>query len=215
MLRKKLYPRISKKSNHKRSQSIRNSFLKFNIAQQYLWQSCQDFISQLVGCKNLNIKYMAPAPCRTRSSGGTLVGEAETETQTKGKSKMAKITCGVNAAENASFNGMTITQVMEQYGQFFNIPNDNLVVLVNDEEVSNMSYIICSDDDVEFVKSAGEKGAARQASAPLKSLKDIRKENVKRRNVRSVRQRNRLTEKSRSCAVDSRTTLQRNNPHDK
>eukprot|EP00831_Metopus_contortus_P018449 TRINITY_DN1786_c0_g1_i18.p1 TRINITY_DN1786_c0_g1~~TRINITY_DN1786_c0_g1_i18.p1 ORF type:complete len:292 (-),score=14.91 TRINITY_DN1786_c0_g1_i18:495-1370(-) len=97
---------------------------------------------------------------------------------------MAKITCGVNAAENASFNGMTITQVMEQYGQFFNIPNDNLVVLVNDEEVSNMSYIICSDDDVEFVKSAGEKGAARQASAPLKSLKDIRKENVKRRNCR-------------------------------
>jgi hypothetical protein len=100
---------------------------------------------------------------------------------------MAKIICGVNAAENASFNGMTIAQVMEQYGQFFNIPNDNLVVLVNDEEVGDMSYTIRSDDDVEFVKSAGEKGAARRPSHQLKSLRDIRKENVKRRNLKSVR----------------------------
>ncbi len=97
---------------------------------------------------------------------------------------MAKITCGVNAADNASFNGMTIAQVMEQYGQFFNIPKDNLVILVNDEEEHDHSYMIQSDDEVEFVKSAGEKGATKRPYQQPQSLKEIRKENVKRRNRR-------------------------------
>ncbi|MDD5598751.1 MAG: hypothetical protein PHV82_12460, partial [Victivallaceae bacterium] len=71
--------------------------------------------------------------------------------------------CAVNVAENNSFDGMTIAQVMAQYGQFFNIPATNRVILVNDEEVTDTSYVIQPDDDVEFVKSAGEKGQAMPA----------------------------------------------------
>jgi hypothetical protein len=109
---------------------------------------------------------------------------------------MAKITCGVNAADNESFNGMTIAQVMEQYGQFLNIPQNNLVILVNDEEEDDTSYVIQSSDEVEFVKTAGEKGWRKQSRKPKKkdrndygypmSMQDIRKEKVKRRNCRSL-----------------------------
>jgi molybdopterin converting factor small subunit len=71
---------------------------------------------------------------------------------------MAKVSCAVNSAENSSFDGMSIEQVISQYGQFFNIPKTNLVILVNDEEVSGTDYIIQPDDEVEFVKASGEKG---------------------------------------------------------
>lgn len=58
---------------------------------------------------------------------------------------------------NESFNGKTIAQVMESAGPILNIPS-NPVILLNGDEVSDRSIPLSSDDELEFVKPAGEKG---------------------------------------------------------
>ncbi len=70
---------------------------------------------------------------------------------------MAKLICGVNEVSNESFNGKTIAQVMESAGPILNIPA-NPVILLNSEEISDRSATLDSDDELEFVKPAGEKG---------------------------------------------------------
>jgi hypothetical protein len=70
---------------------------------------------------------------------------------------MAKLICGVNEITNESFNGKTIEEAMETAGPLLNIPADNLVILVNGDDAEK-SYVIQSDDEVEFVKAAGTKG---------------------------------------------------------
>jgi len=71
---------------------------------------------------------------------------------------MPKIICGVNEIENDSFNGKTIRNVINDAGQLLNIPQNNLKVLVNGDDEADMNYVIQSGDEVEFIKSAGEKG---------------------------------------------------------
>ena len=70
----------------------------------------------------------------------------------------AKIICGVNEIENESFTGKSIRNVIDQAGQLLNIPQNNLQILVNGNETSDTAYVIRSGDEVEFIKSAGEKG---------------------------------------------------------
>ncbi len=72
---------------------------------------------------------------------------------------MAKLICGVNEVSNDSFNGKTIAQVMESAGPILNIPS-NPVILLNSEEISDRNIPLSGDDELEFVKPAGEKGAA-------------------------------------------------------
>ncbi len=70
---------------------------------------------------------------------------------------MAKLICGVNEITNESFNGKTIEEAMTNAGQLLNIPSDNLVILVNGDD-ADKSHVIQPQDEVEFVKAAGEKG---------------------------------------------------------
>ena len=71
---------------------------------------------------------------------------------------MAKLICGINEISNDMFNGKTIEEVIASAGPLLNLPErSNLVILVNDEE-SDASHVIAADDEVEFVKAAGEKG---------------------------------------------------------
>ena len=72
---------------------------------------------------------------------------------------MAKVICGVNEVSNESFNGKTVAQVMETAGAVLNIPA-NPVILLNGEAVTDRNVPLESGDELEFVKPAGEKGAA-------------------------------------------------------
>ena len=72
---------------------------------------------------------------------------------------MAKVICGVNEVSNESFNGKTVAQVMESAGAVLNIPASPVIVL-NGEPVSDRNVPLESGDELEFVKPAGEKGAA-------------------------------------------------------
>ena len=70
---------------------------------------------------------------------------------------MPKITCGVNEIENDRYDGKTVAEVRTELGVILNIPA-NAKVLINDDEATDESTILENDDEVEFVKAAGEKG---------------------------------------------------------
>ena len=70
---------------------------------------------------------------------------------------MPKITCGVNEIENDRYDGKTIAEVRNELGAILNIPS-NPTILVNGEPVNDESTRLENDDEVEFVKAAGEKG---------------------------------------------------------
>ncbi len=70
---------------------------------------------------------------------------------------MPKITCGVNEIENDRYDGKSIAEVRTELGVILNIPA-NAKVLINDDEATDESTILENDDEVEFVKAAGEKG---------------------------------------------------------
>jgi hypothetical protein len=71
---------------------------------------------------------------------------------------MAKLICGVNEVSNESFNGRSIAQVMETAGPILNIPT-NPVILLNGEAITDRNVPLESEDELEFVKPAGEKGS--------------------------------------------------------
>ena len=71
---------------------------------------------------------------------------------------MAKLICGINEISNDMFNGKTIEEVITSAGPLLNLPDrSNLVILVNGEN-SDISHVLAANDEVEFVKAAGEKG---------------------------------------------------------
>ena len=71
---------------------------------------------------------------------------------------MAKLICGINEISNDMFNGKTIDDVIASAGPLLNLPDrSNLVILVNGED-RDASHVIAANDEVEFVKAAGEKG---------------------------------------------------------
>ena len=70
---------------------------------------------------------------------------------------MPKITCGVNEIENDRYDGKSIAEVRTELGVILNIPA-NAKVLINDVEATDENTELDSDDEVEFVKAAGEKG---------------------------------------------------------
>ena len=70
---------------------------------------------------------------------------------------MPKITCGVNEIENDRYDGKTVAEVRTELGVILNIPA-NAKVLINDEEATDERTILENDDELEFVKAAGEKG---------------------------------------------------------
>ena len=71
---------------------------------------------------------------------------------------MPKLICGVNTIEVGDAEGKTINEAVRSYGQVLNIPKDNCTILVNGDEIDDRDTVISSDDEVEFVKKAGEKG---------------------------------------------------------
>ena len=71
---------------------------------------------------------------------------------------MPKLICGVNTANVGDAEGKTINEAIRVYGQALNIPKDNCTILVNGDEIYDRDTVISSDDEVEFVKKAGEKG---------------------------------------------------------
>ncbi len=71
---------------------------------------------------------------------------------------MAKVICGVNQLESDSFNGQTINQIVRNSEEMLNIPPDALI-LINGEEIGDRDYVVHSSDEVEFVKTAGDKGS--------------------------------------------------------
>ena len=70
---------------------------------------------------------------------------------------MPKLICGVNTIEVGDAEGKTINEAVRSYGQVLNIPKDNCTILVNGDEIDDRDTVISSDDEVEFVKKAGEK----------------------------------------------------------
>ena len=73
---------------------------------------------------------------------------------------MPKLICGVNTIEVGDAEGKTISEAIKAYGQVLNIPKENCTILVNGDEITDKDTVINSDDEVEFVKAAGEKGLA-------------------------------------------------------
>ena len=71
---------------------------------------------------------------------------------------MPKLICGVNTANVGDAEGKTINEAIRVYGQALNIPKDNCTILVNGDEIDDRDTVISSDDEIEFVKMAGEKG---------------------------------------------------------
>ncbi len=71
---------------------------------------------------------------------------------------MPKLICGVNTVEVGDAEGKTINEAIRAYGQVLNIPKNNCKILVNGDEIDDRDTVINSDDEVEFVKAAGEKG---------------------------------------------------------
>ena len=71
---------------------------------------------------------------------------------------MPKLICGVNTIEVGDAEGKTINEAIKAYGQVLNIPKENCTILVNGDEITDKDTVINSDDEVEFVKAAGEKG---------------------------------------------------------
>ncbi|MBI3098428.1 MAG: hypothetical protein HYY93_09335 [Planctomycetes bacterium] len=71
---------------------------------------------------------------------------------------MSKITCGANELDDSRWDGKTIDQVRSELGAVLNIP-ENAVVLLNGDEVRQGSSTLHENDELEFVKASGEKGA--------------------------------------------------------
>jgi molybdopterin converting factor small subunit len=71
---------------------------------------------------------------------------------------MPKLICGVNTVNVGDAEGKTISEAIRSYGQVLNIPKDNCKILVNGDEIEDNDTVIDADDEVEFVKAAGEKG---------------------------------------------------------
>lgn len=72
---------------------------------------------------------------------------------------MPKLICGVNTIGVEDAEGKTIAEAIKAYGQVLNIPKENCKILVNGDEIFDRETVINSDDEVEFVKAAGEKGS--------------------------------------------------------
>lgn len=70
---------------------------------------------------------------------------------------MPKITCGVNEIENDRYDGKTVAEVRNELGAILNIPS-NPTILINGEPVTDEDTELENDDELEFVKAAGEKG---------------------------------------------------------
>ena len=70
---------------------------------------------------------------------------------------MARFICGANELSNSSFDGRSIADARNGLRTALNISDDMKVVL-NTHETSDLQSVIRPDDEVEFVKPGGTKG---------------------------------------------------------
>lgn len=70
---------------------------------------------------------------------------------------MARFICGANEHATPDYDGRTIADARNGLRQALNI-SDDMKVLLNDNETTNLQTVIRQDDEVEFLKPGGTKG---------------------------------------------------------
>ncbi len=70
---------------------------------------------------------------------------------------MARIVCGPNAIDSSRYDGKTIEAVKTELREVINIP-EGATVLLNGSPSTTCTTPLRSTDELEFIKSAGEKG---------------------------------------------------------
>lgn len=70
---------------------------------------------------------------------------------------MARIVCGPNQLEGSQYDGKTIEAVRAELRCTLNIP-EAATVLLNETPCSSPGTPLRAEDELEFVKAAGEKG---------------------------------------------------------
>ena len=70
---------------------------------------------------------------------------------------MAKFICGCNETDVTTFDGRTISDARNGLRQSLN-NSDDMKVLLNSNEISDMQSVIRTDDEIEWVKPGGTKG---------------------------------------------------------
>ena len=70
---------------------------------------------------------------------------------------MAKFICGCNETDVTTFDGRTISDARNGLRQALNI-SDDMRVLLNSNEVSDIQTVVRADDEIEWVRQGGVKG---------------------------------------------------------
>lgn len=70
---------------------------------------------------------------------------------------MANYTCGVNEHSTPNYDGRSIADARNGLRQALNI-SDDMKVLLNDNETTDLNAVIRADDTIEWVKPGGSKG---------------------------------------------------------
>jgi hypothetical protein len=68
-----------------------------------------------------------------------------------------QIQMGTNSIDSEGFDGITLASFVDRLDSTFHIRGCS--VLVNGSPTSDMNYIIRSDDNIQFIRQAGSKGA--------------------------------------------------------
>ena len=70
---------------------------------------------------------------------------------------MAKFICGCNETDVTTFDGRVVSEARNGLRQALNI-SDDMKVLLNSNEITDMNTVIRADDEIEWVKPGGTKG---------------------------------------------------------